>query len=135
MTRYLSLEGFVVELEAIGFHVGDLGLVHSAIERPATTLMGTDAYPSLDAKAAAMTESLTRNHPFVDGTNDRLGSRLTTFFESMDTSSFRPRTTRLTTFRVLQPAGCHWKVPPHGSKHTAVPFDLIPRRCSGVLSK
>ena len=67
MTRYLSLEGFVVELEAIGFHVRDLGLVHSAIERPATTLIGTDAYPSLDAKAAAMTESLTRNHPFVDG--------------------------------------------------------------------
>lgn len=67
MTRYLSLEGFVVELEAIGFHVRDLGLVHSALERPATTLMGTDAYPSIDTKAAAMTESLARNHPFMDG--------------------------------------------------------------------
>lgn len=67
MTRYLSLEGFVVELEAIGFHVRDLGLVHSALERPATTLMGTDAYPPIDTKAAAMTESLARNHPFMDG--------------------------------------------------------------------
>lgn len=67
MTRYLSLEGFVVELGAIGFHVRDLGLVHSAIERPATTLLGVDAYPSLDAKAAAMMESLTRNHPLMDG--------------------------------------------------------------------
>lgn len=66
MTRYLSLEGFVVELEAIGFHVRDLGLVHSAIERPSTTLMGTGAYPTIDAKAAAMTESLARNHPFMD---------------------------------------------------------------------
>lgn len=67
MTRYVSLEGFVVELEAIGFHVRDLGLVHSALERPATTLMGVDAYPTVDAKAAAMTESLARNHPFMDG--------------------------------------------------------------------
>lgn len=67
MTRYVSLEGFVVELEAIGFHVRDLGLVHSALERPATTLMGADAYATIDAKAAAQTESLARNHPFMDG--------------------------------------------------------------------
>lgn len=67
MTRYVSLEGFVVELEAIGFHVRDLGLVHSALERPATTLMGADAYDSIDLKAAAQTESLARNHPFMDG--------------------------------------------------------------------
>ena len=67
MTRYLNLESFVVELEAIGFHVRDLGLVHSALERPATTLMGQDAYQTIDAKAAAMTESLARNHPFMDG--------------------------------------------------------------------
>jgi death-on-curing protein len=67
VTRYLSLEGFVVELEAIGFHVRDLGLVHSALERPATTLMGQEAYPSIELKCAAQTESLARNHPFVDG--------------------------------------------------------------------
>lgn len=67
MTRYIGLEGFVVELEAIGFHVRDLGLVHSALERPATTLMGVDAYDSIDTKAAAQTESLARNHPFMDG--------------------------------------------------------------------
>lgn len=67
MTRYLSLEGFVVELEAIGFHVRDLGLVHSALERPATTLMGQEAYSTIELKCAAQTESLARNHPFVDG--------------------------------------------------------------------
>lgn len=67
MTRYVSLEGFVVELEAIGFHMRDLGLVHSALERPATTLLGNDAYPTIDAKAAAQTESLARNHSFMDG--------------------------------------------------------------------
>ena len=67
MTRYLNLEAFVVELEAIGFHVRDLGLVHSALERPATTLMGHDAYPTVELKCAAQTESLARNHPFMDG--------------------------------------------------------------------
>lgn len=67
MTRYVSLEGYVVELESIGFHVRDLGLVHSALERPATTLLGNDAYPTIDVKAAAQTESLARNHSFMDG--------------------------------------------------------------------
>jgi death-on-curing protein len=67
VTRFVSLEGFVVELEAIGFHVRDLGLVNSALERPATTLLGNDAYVTIDAKAAAQTESLARNHPFMDG--------------------------------------------------------------------
>ena len=67
MTRYLNLEGFVVELESIGFVVRDLGLVHSAIERPAATLMGHEAYPTIELKGAAQTESLSRNHPFVDG--------------------------------------------------------------------
>jgi death-on-curing protein len=33
---------------------------------------GADAYPSLEAKAAALLESLVRNHPLVDG-NKRLG--------------------------------------------------------------
>jgi death-on-curing protein len=63
----VSLEGYVVELESIGFHVRDLGLVHSALERPATTLLGNDAYPTIDVKAAAQTESLARNHSFMDG--------------------------------------------------------------------
>lgn len=67
MTRFLDLESFVVELGAIGFVARDLGLIHSALERPSTTLMGTEAYPGIELKCAAQTESLARNHSFYDG--------------------------------------------------------------------
>lgn len=47
--------------------VGDYGLLDSAIARPTTTVFGLDAYPTLLTKAAALMQSLARNHAFVDG--------------------------------------------------------------------
>jgi death-on-curing protein len=47
--------------------VRDHGLLESAVARPATTVFGQDAYPTLDAKAAALLHSLARNHSLVDG--------------------------------------------------------------------
>lgn len=47
--------------------VGDYGLLDSAIARPGTTVFGLDAYPTLLTKAAALMQSLARNHAFVDG--------------------------------------------------------------------
>ena len=46
MTRYLEYRHVlaIVQAESIGA-VRDAGLLQSAIERPATTLMGVDAYP------------------------------------------------------------------------------------------
>ncbi len=52
--------------------VRDIGLLESALARPQATAFGRDAYPDLDAKAAALLHSLTRNHALVDG-NKRLG--------------------------------------------------------------
>jgi death on curing protein len=54
-----------------GFVVRDHGLLESAVARPATTVFGQDAYPTLDDKAAALLHSLARNHSLVDG-NKRL---------------------------------------------------------------
>jgi death on curing protein len=51
--------------------VRDHGLLESAVARPATTVFGQDAYPTLDDKAAALLHSLARNHSLVDG-NKRL---------------------------------------------------------------
>jgi death-on-curing protein len=48
-----------------------VGLLESAAARPQATAFGTDAYPDLDAKAAALLHSLARNHALVDG-NKRL---------------------------------------------------------------
>jgi death on curing protein len=51
--------------------VRDHGLLESAVARPATTVFGQHAYPTLDDRAAALLHSLARNHSLVDG-NKRL---------------------------------------------------------------
>jgi death-on-curing protein len=52
--------------------VRDLGLLVSAVERPQATFEGSELYPDIFTKAAALTHSLIQNHPFVDG-NKRTG--------------------------------------------------------------
>ena len=51
--------------------IRDAGLLASAAARPQATAFGSDAYPDLDSKAAALLHSLARNHALVDG-NKRL---------------------------------------------------------------
>lgn len=48
-----------------GFH--DEGLVKSALARPNQSVDGEDAYPDLLMKAAALLDSIARNHGFRDG--------------------------------------------------------------------
>jgi death on curing protein len=71
---YLTLPELLhVAQRALGSEpqVRDAGLLESALVRPQATAFGTDAYPDLDAKAAALLHSLARNHGLVDG-NKRL---------------------------------------------------------------
>lgn len=51
--------------------VRDVGLLEAAAARPRTSVMGADAYPTLDLRAAALAHSVARNHALVDG-NKRL---------------------------------------------------------------
>ena len=51
--------------------IRDAGLLESAAARPQATAFGSDAYPDLDSKAAALLHSLARNHALADG-NKRL---------------------------------------------------------------
>ncbi len=59
--------------------IRDAGLVASAAARPRTTVFGQDAYPGVWEKAAALMESLGRNHALVDG-NKRLAWNATWLF-------------------------------------------------------
>lgn len=56
-------------LEETGGSAGlrDEGGLRSALARPQASFGGQDLYPTLFEKAAALAESLARNHPFVDG--------------------------------------------------------------------
>ena len=54
-----------------GYAVRDYGLLEAALAHPQATAFGKDAYPDLDAKAAALLHSIARNHALIDG-NKRL---------------------------------------------------------------
>jgi death on curing protein len=73
VTRCLTLDDLLfITSQACGqVHVRDYGLLASALARPAATVFGSDAYPSLHTKAAALLHSLASNHALVDG-NKRL---------------------------------------------------------------
>lgn len=68
----------IIEREGMG-PVRDLGLLQSALARPHTTLMGADAYASIELKAAALMHSVCLNHALVDG-NKRLAALLALIF-------------------------------------------------------
>lgn len=71
---YLSLPELLhVAERAIGEAPGirDPGLLEAAVARPRASVFGSDAYGSLEEKAAALVHSIARNHALVDG-NKRL---------------------------------------------------------------
>jgi death on curing protein len=82
MTDYLTVDDLMeVARRVVGddYRVRDAGLLASAVARPASTVFGQDAYPGIWEKAAALMESLGRNHALVDG-NKRLAWTATWLF-------------------------------------------------------
>lgn len=79
MTEFLTLEDGLLIVDRLGFHVRDAGLLASALARPAASLFGDDAYETIDRKAAALLESLARNHPLFDGNKRTAWTSLVTF--------------------------------------------------------
>lgn len=63
--------------------IRDAGLLEAAAMRPRASVFGEDAYPTLDEKAAALLESIVRNHPLIDG-NKRLGWLATVIFYALN---------------------------------------------------
>ena len=59
--------------------IRDVGLLGSAAARPQTVAFGEEAYPGIWTKAAALLQSIVKNHPLVDG-NKRLGWLATAVF-------------------------------------------------------
>jgi death-on-curing protein len=59
--------------------IRDIGLLGAAAARPQAQAFGEDAYPDLWLKAAALLQSIVKNHALVDG-NKRLGWLATAAF-------------------------------------------------------
>ena len=65
--QVLFLHARLIE-ETGGSHgVRDVALLESAVARPQATFDGVDLYSDFFCKAAALMDSLIRNHPFIDG--------------------------------------------------------------------
>ena len=80
MTHYLQLEDLFTFIRALKIGpVRDAGLLDSSLARPRSTVFGSDAYPTLQLKAAALLHSLVKNHSLVDG-NKRLAWLATVVF-------------------------------------------------------
>ncbi|MBZ0280439.1 MAG: type II toxin-antitoxin system death-on-curing family toxin [Anaerolineae bacterium] len=77
--RYLTIDELVYINEQIAHDeaihtivdgkrkVRDMGLLEAAAARPTASAFGADAYPTPQAKAAALLHAIARNHPFADG--------------------------------------------------------------------
>ena len=59
--------------------IRDAGLLGAAAARPQATVFGSDAYPDVWSKAAALLHSVVKNHALLDG-NKRLGWLATAVF-------------------------------------------------------
>lgn len=99
--RYLSLDDLLIIVDALDAHVRDLGMLASAAARPQTTVFGTDAYPDVTTKAAALMHSLARNHALVDG-NKRLAWIAGRLFLQLNNTDLRaPQDEAFTTIMAL----------------------------------
>ncbi len=88
MTRYLTLEDVLRQVDRAGWNLRDAGLLASAVARPAATAFGDDAYPTLWLKAAALCQSLDNNQALVDG-NKRLAWLTTKVFLAINGQRLR----------------------------------------------
>ncbi len=81
ITEQEALEIHTILIERFGGSNGtrDKELLASALNRPYQTFDGQELYPSPIEKAAAILESIVKNHPFVDG-NKRTGYVLARLF-------------------------------------------------------
>ncbi|OGK30217.1 hypothetical protein A3B02_02170 [Candidatus Roizmanbacteria bacterium RIFCSPLOWO2_01_FULL_42_14] len=81
--QFLSIEEVVIiheKMIAIGGGASDIlniDLLHASVERPRAMFGGTYVYISIFDMAAALIQSLVKNHPFLDG------NKRTAFFSGM----------------------------------------------------
>jgi death-on-curing protein len=92
VTEYLGLDDLLAAADAAvdgRAEVRDVGLLQAAAARPQATAFGEEAYPSIDAKAAALLQSIVAGHPLVDG-NKRLGWVVVRLFYLMNGLDIHP---------------------------------------------
>ncbi|MDA8078434.1 MAG: type II toxin-antitoxin system death-on-curing family toxin [Nitrospiraceae bacterium] len=81
--QVLFIHSRIIDATGGAHGILDAGLLRSAVARPLATFGGKDLYADLFHKAAALMESLARNHPFIDG-NKRTAIAAASIFLSIN---------------------------------------------------
>jgi death on curing protein len=68
----LELYNRIIEQSGGSAGIANLGGLESALAQPTMTFGGEELYPTIVEKASALSFSLIKNHPFIDG-NKRIG--------------------------------------------------------------
>lgn len=67
IAQVLAIHEIVVNRYGGSPGIRDLGSLKASVERAKTTYSKRDLYPTIFEKAAAIMQSIIKNHPFVDG--------------------------------------------------------------------
>ena len=89
----ISIHKILIDQFGGSLGIRDQGALESALARPFGTFDQINLYPSPEEKAAALIESIVKNHPFIDG-NKRIGyvlMRLILLNERLDILADRRR--------------------------------------------
>lgn len=106
---YVDLGDALEAVKQLGLTVHDVGLLASALERPRTNLFGTEVYPDIHHKAAALMDGVNRADALIDG-NKRLCWVLTVLFYERNGFDLSADVDDALQF-VLSVAGTHQEVP------------------------
>lgn len=66
--QVLFIHSRLIDTSGGNHDIRDIGLLQSSTERPKATFKGKDLYADVFHKAAALMESLIKNHLFLSGT-------------------------------------------------------------------
>jgi len=84
VTEVLLIHARLIQRTGGSKGLSSMALLESAVGRPQASYGGTDLYPDVWSKAAALMHSLIRNHPFVDGNKRTALTAATVFLELND---------------------------------------------------
>ena len=108
--KYLSAEQVLfihsrlIDVTGGAHGVRDISLLKSAVARPRATFEGKDLYETIFQKAAALMESLIKNHPFIDG-NKRSAIASAGVFLQLNGYRLKATQTELETFTLRMATG------------------------------
>jgi len=67
LSEVLEIHELLISEFGGSYGIRDLNLLNSALNRPFLGFGNVEFYPNLQDKAAALIESIVKNHPFIDG--------------------------------------------------------------------